>query len=98
MGIKELVEDQEAAKVKAVMYELEGQIKRLQELEKRQKMLALNASIEAARAGTFGAGFGIVANEVSNLSDEFGKCNTSIKNRLDELMVSVNKIIQTVQS
>lgn len=57
----------------------------------RQRILALNASIEAARAGDAGKGFAVVANEVQKLAQ--GMSEVSV-----EITSSLNKVTETIYS
>jgi len=52
----------------AASQEIRSFVTLVQKLARQSKLLALNASMEAARAGEYGAGFGVVANEVRRLS------------------------------
>lgn len=47
---------------------VKGKIADLKRIQSKQKILALNAKIEAARAGDAGSGFAVVADQVGSLS------------------------------
>ncbi|MDE6889186.1 MAG: hypothetical protein K2P45_11185 [Eubacterium sp.] len=66
----------------------------LQSIQSRQKILALNASIEAARAGDKGAGFAVVASEVGKLSERSSVVNKNIEevvNRISQVVTSMKQ-------
>lgn len=59
------------------------------------KILGINASIEAARAGDLGRGFGVVANEIRNLSDtskETAKQIQKLTSEIGEKIALVSKV------
>ena len=53
---------------------------------------AINASIEAARAGKVGSGFRIIANEVRSLATQTGDFTQKIEAKLNEFRSSVDEI------
>ncbi len=59
-------------------------------------LLALNAAIEAARAGEAGRGFAVVADEVRNLSIRSNKLNDEIRERVNTTKEHVSKVRDTV--
>jgi ligand-binding sensor protein len=66
----------------------------LKSLQSKQKILALNASIESARAGEVGAGFAVVAHEVGKLSESSSQVNTKIEKNITRIAQIVTAMQQ----
>lgn len=59
-------------------------------------LLALNASIEAARAGDAGRGFGVVASEISNLSEQTNAAAGDITELIGNIGKSIEETIEAM--
>ncbi|SPF45548.1 Chemotaxis protein [Candidatus Desulfosporosinus infrequens] len=60
-------------------------------------LLALNAAIEAARAGEHGRGFAVVADEVRNLAEISEKSARDIRDLVNEIQDNVKVVVQDVE-
>lgn len=56
------------------------------------RILAINASIEASRAGEHGRPFGVVVEEVQRLADSAGKTTDEIEQRLQQMRSSIARV------
>jgi len=61
-------------------------------------LLALNAAIEAARAGEHGRGFAVVADEVRNLAEISEESARGIRNVVDQIKEQVQKVVDDIET
>lgn len=73
------------------MEEIVKVVEQLKSIASSTNMLSLNASIEAARAGSAGAGFAVVAEKVQQLAVDSNKCSNLVEQIVVNMETQVEK-------
>ena len=67
------------------------------DITEQSRLLALNASIEAAKAGEHGKGFAVVATEIRSLADQSKQSTVQVRNILGEIQKATNSAVMVTE-
>lgn len=79
----------ESETVQEAMKKIKMKARELEQTAVTEKMLSLNASIEAGRAGQAGVGFSVVAEEIGRLANESSAVYAEIRQLVDSVADSI---------
>lgn len=78
--------------------EVKNMIRMIQEVARETNLLSMNAAIEAAHAGQFGAGFAVVASEVRNLAESSAKSARNVQESINEMAEKIEAGVDAINS
>jgi methyl-accepting chemotaxis protein len=67
------------------------------DISEQSNLLAVNASIEAAKAGEFGKGFAVVAHEIHNLAEQSKQATTNVRTILTDIQRGVSSTVVSTE-
>ena len=88
---------QQMSQTSAGFNDVAKMLREITKIADQTNLLAINASIEAARAGSQGKGFAVVASEVRQLSVRSNNFSEEIAEAVDDIAQAISEIEQAVQ-
>ncbi|WP_394242070.1 methyl-accepting chemotaxis protein [Vibrio astriarenae] len=92
------VSEQEVMRLKSGTEEVSDVMNVIQTIAEQTNLLALNAAIEAARAGEQGRGFAVVADEVRQLAQQTQRAVEQIEGQITSLQQETTGVVDSIQA
>lgn len=87
---------EELAKLMEYNGQMQSIIEIIDNITSQTSLLALNASIEAARVGEAGKGFAVVASEITNLADQTQDATVNIADLIENISSELDMVVKVI--